>query len=93
MRRLMGSLGLVDLDAPPEVVGGGVAGLRVFAGYAGWQKDQLEGEIETGSWYVVAAEPRDAFSDQPKILWRVVLRRQRGELALVSTFPDDPTLN
>jgi len=26
-------------------------------------------------------------------LWRAVLRRQPGELALVSTWPDDPTMN
>ena len=93
VRRLIGSLGLVDLDAPPEVVAGGVAGLRIFAGYAGWSGGQLEREIGEGSWYVVDCEPRDPFSDSPQALWRSVLRRQRDRLALVSTFPDDPRLN
>jgi putative transcriptional regulator len=93
VRRIIGSLGLVDLDTPPQEVAGGVAGLRIFAGYAGWSAGQLEGEIGEGAWYVVDAESRDPFSDTPETLWRQVLRRQRGELALVSTYPEDPALN
>ena len=93
VRRIIGSLGLVDLDTPPQVVAGGVAGLRIFAGYAGWSGGQLEDEIREGAWYVVDSEPWDPFSDTPHRLWREVLRRQRGELALVSTYPEDPTLN
>jgi putative transcriptional regulator len=93
VRRIIGSLGLVDLEAPPQAVVSGVAGLRIFAGYAGWSGGQLEAEIGEGAWYVVDAEARDPFSDAPETLWRQVLRRQRGELALVSTYPEDPTLN
>lgn len=93
VRRIIGSLGLVDLDLPPEVIARGVAGLRIFAGYSGWGEGQLEGEIADGAWYIVDAEARDAFSDAPESLWREVLRRQRGDLALLSTFPDDPSLN
>jgi len=93
VRRIIGSLGLVDLDTSPDALAGDVAGLRIFAGYAGWSSGQLEGEIGEGAWYVVDAEPRDPFTDAPEGLWRAVLRRQRGDLALVSTYPDDPTMN
>lgn len=93
VRLLIGSVGLVDLDAPPEVVAPGLAGLRIFAGYAGWSAGQLEAEIGQGAWYVVDSEPRDAFSDRPERLWPDVLRRQRGRLAMISTFPDDPNMN
>lgn len=93
VRRIIGSLGLVDLDTPPEVVVQELAGLRIFAGYAGWEAGQVEREIAEGSWYVVDAEPRDAFTDAPLDMWREVLRRQRGDLAMVSTFPADPSLN
>jgi putative transcriptional regulator len=93
VKRIIGSLALVDLDMPPEIISGGVAGLRIFAGYAGWGAGQLEAEIEDGAWYVVDAESRDPFTDAPELLWRQVLRRQRGELAFVSTFPEDPALN
>jgi putative transcriptional regulator len=93
VRRVVGSLGLVDLDAPPEVVATGVTGLRIFAGYAGWSGGQLESEIRRGAWYVVDAESTDPFSEEPTSLWRRVLRRQRGELAFVSTYPEELSLN
>ena len=93
VKRIIGSLGLVDLDTPPEVVAGSVAGLRIFAGYSGWSGGQLEAEIEQGAWYVVDAEPRDPFSDHPERLWREVLRRQRGDLAFVASYPDDVSMN
>lgn len=93
VKRIIGSLGLVDLDAPPEIIAGDVSGLRIFAGYAGWGEGQLEREVGEGAWYVVDAEARDPFTDAPQALWGQVLRRQRGDLALVSTYPDDPALN
>jgi putative transcriptional regulator len=93
VRRLVGSLGLVDLDTPPEVVVPELSRLRIFAGYSGWSAGQLEGEIAEGAWYVVDAEPGDAFTDTPEDLWSDVLRRQGGDLALVATFPDDPSMN
>lgn len=86
-------LGLVDLDAPPEVLAAELDALRVFAGYAGWGEGQLESEVREGAWYVVAPEPGDPFVADPEGLWRNVLRRQGGDLALVSTFPEDPSLN
>lgn len=92
-RQVSGRLGLVDLDAPPELLAAELGGLRIFAGYAGWSPGQLEQELADGAWYVVDAEPGDAFTPDPVGLWRRVLRRQRGDLALVATFPDDPSLN
>lgn len=88
-----GRVGLVDLDAPPALLAGALLQLRLFAGYSGWGVGQLRSEIEEGAWYVVQAEPGDAFTAEPGTLWRSVLRRQEGDLALVATFPDDPTLN
>jgi putative transcriptional regulator len=86
-------LGLVDLDVPPEVLAAEVTELRVFAGYAGWGAGQLRSEIDEGAWFVLAGEPHDVFIDDPEQLWRQVLRRQGGELAIVATFPEDPSLN
>ena len=93
VKRLFGGIGLVDLDTPPALVMPEVAGLRIFAGYAGWSPGQLEGEIASGGWYVVEAEGRDAFTDVPATLWQRVLRRQRDHLAFVATFPADPEMN
>src|SRR5207249_3616283 len=75
---LRGRIGLVDLDAPPQLLEGGIASLRVFAGYAGWGPGQVQAEIEEGAWYVLPAEPADAFAAEPERLWQVVLRRAGG---------------
>jgi len=90
---LMARIGLVDLDTPPQLLAGGIDSFRVFAGYAGWGPGQLRAEIEEGAWYVVPAEASDAFAPEPELLWQAVLRRAGGTLALVATYPDDPSLN
>ncbi|MBB4925460.1 YqgE/AlgH family protein [Kitasatospora kifunensis] len=92
-RRVHGAIGLVDLEAPPQVLAGELGGLRVFAGYSGWTPGQLEAEIAEGAWYLVDAEPGDISCLRPELLWRAVLRRQRGALAMLATYPEDPTLN
>ncbi|RVU24491.1 YqgE/AlgH family protein [Streptomyces antnestii] len=92
-RRVHGAIGLVDLEAPPELLAAALGSLRIFAGYAGWGPGQLESELTDGAWYVVESEPGDVSSTEPEGLWRAVLRRQRSELAMVATYPDDPSLN
>ncbi|MFE6667709.1 YqgE/AlgH family protein [Streptomyces sp. NPDC057697] len=92
-RRVYGAIGLVDLEAPPELLAAALGSLRIFAGYAGWGPGQLETELNEGAWYVVESEPGDVSSPRPEHLWRAVLRRQRSELAMIATYPDDPSLN
>lgn len=82
-------LNLIDLSLPP---GEDNHPVRIYSGYSGWGSEQLESEIAMGSWYVVQASPDDPF-DTGEDQWRRVLRRQSGFLSIVSTFPDDPTLN
>ena len=92
-RSISGTLGLLDLDTPAELIVPGLACLRIFAGYAGWSPDQLDGEVDQGHWYVVPALSDDIFRLDSGDLWRDVLRRQPGELAMHSTRPADPDLN
>ena len=42
---------------------------------------------------MLSGEPADAFADEPERLWKQVLRRQGGNLAMVANYPDDPALN
>jgi len=86
-------VGTVDLSSDPELIAESIVGARLFSGYAGWDSDQLEEEIEEGSWYVVPAEARDPISADPEGLWRRVLRRQGGALTVVAGFPEDPAMN
>jgi putative transcriptional regulator len=86
-------VGTVDLAADPAGMADSIGGARLFSGYAGWDTDQLEVEIDEGSWYVMPAEARDPISADPEGLWRRILKRQGGALAVVSGFPEDPALN
>ncbi len=92
-RRVAGALGMVDLDAPTELVAGSLSAMRIFAGYAGWGAEQLEGEIDQGSWYVVSAQAGDPFRGDTSVLRRDVMRRQPGMLAWHVSRPVDPDLN
>lgn len=91
--RIVENVGLVGDGSEVEDLVQQTRRARVFAGYAGWGPDQLEDEVGEGAWYVVPAEPGDAFTDDPEHLWRDVLARQPGELARVSLVPAEPRLN
>jgi putative transcriptional regulator len=90
---LQGTLGTVDLETDPVFVGPWIEQLRIFAGYAGWGAGQLESELESEAWWAFDASADDVFSGDPANLWKRVLRRQGGHLAVVSAYPPDPTLN
>jgi len=92
-RRLFDNVGLLNLDTPVEIADGAYADLRIFAGYAGWDAGQLEEELDRSLWYVVGARSGDVFDPDPETLWRRVLRRQGGDLALLSTWTPDPESN
>jgi putative transcriptional regulator len=85
---------LVDLDGDPAELAGRVTGLRVFAGYAGWSPGQLAGEISEGAWACVPGHTDDVLdaASGPE-LWRRVMGRQSGRLAVLATAPADPTVN
>ncbi len=87
--RVVGDFGPVDLDGAPELH----AQVRIFAGYAGWGRSQLDAEIERGDWIVVDAVETDLVTAAPDGLWASVLRRQRGSLAILALAPEDATQN
>lgn len=88
-----GALALVDLGSDPSLLVPRVRGLRVFAGYAGWDAGQLDVEIGRGDWVVAPALPDDVLAPTGVDLWGRVLRRQGMPLALLATYPDEPRHN
>ena len=92
---LLGRIGTADLGRTPGDVRGDLEAVRVFAGYSGWGPGQLDRELEQGGWFVVDAHPDDLLTPDPASLWRVVLRRQGGDVAVSANYPRDaePTAN
>lgn len=90
---VVGPVGALHVRPESDEIDARVEELRVFSGYAGWGPDQLEGEIEAGGWFVADAQPDDSLSLEPDGLWRRVLLREGGTLALFANFPADPSMN
>jgi putative transcriptional regulator len=86
-------VGVLDIQAGIDDLRESVDSVRLFAGYAGWAADQLEGEVAEGAWAIVDAEPDDIHGDQPEDLWVRVLRRQAGPLKLMAWYPPDVSLH
>lgn len=94
-RRVVGALGIIDLDTPADELVPHLQALRIYAGYAGWSPGQLEDELERGSWAVVSPGDlvSDAFLADPEQLWGAVLRRAGGSLAWWPRHPGDASVN
>ena len=90
--RLIGDIGSVNLSLGASQLGGGT-GPRLFFGCAGWKADQLEGELDSGAWFVVDPEPGDVLTDNPEGLWSAVLARQPNELSWFANYPDNLRAN
>ncbi len=89
---ILGSIGTVDLDGDPGDIPG-LRSVRMFAGYAGWQAGQLEGELLSGSWFVVDTTVDDVLDPEPNTLWWRVLGRQAGAIGRLRNYPADPWVN
>lgn len=53
--------------------------VRFYAGYSGWGKGQLEGELQTGSWLTTPATAACIFHRKEEDLWQTVVRRATGD--------------
>ncbi|XP_038990185.1 uncharacterized protein LOC103706109 isoform X2 [Phoenix dactylifera] len=63
---------------------------RFFVGYAGWQFDQLQEEIESDYWVVAACSSqliRSALADSSSNLWQEILQLMGGQYSELSRKP------
>ncbi len=90
MNYLFNDIYAVDMD---QLTDSRIESLRIFMGYAGWDANQLEEEIDAGAWFAVDSLTGDVFTSQPDNLWHDVLFRQGGSLAMVANYPLHPRLN
>jgi putative transcriptional regulator len=64
-----------------------ISDLRVISGKAQWTRDQLDGEIMEGVWYVFPAGADLVFGD-PKDLWSMLVKGGQLEEAAAGSDPD-----
>ncbi len=65
--------------------------IQFFAGYAGWEAGQLEEEMQDNSW-IVSRNNTEIFK-MSVYMWKEILEKMGGKNKLISTFPEDPSLN
>ena len=67
--------------------------LRGFLGYAGWTKNQLEGELASNAWAVVKVSAGALDTLDGLEMWRALIGRASPELRLLADSPDEPENN
>lgn len=69
---------------------------RLFSGYSGWDKGQLDGEMEAGGWLTCPATAEFVFY-KPDDLWeqlvRIIAREILAPAIKTNQLPSDPSLN
>ncbi|AUH67522.1 MULTISPECIES: YqgE/AlgH family protein [Gordonia] len=93
LHQVLGPVAMVDLDADPDELAQVLTGVRIFAGYAGWDAGQLDEELAEGSWIVAQGLPTDLLAEPSVDVWQRVLARQPWPLPLLSTYPRHPEEN
>jgi putative transcriptional regulator len=66
---------------------------KFFVGYSGWGAGQLEGEMESGSWLIVAASVDMVFSDDERRWQKLIKQITLGQWIDPKRIPDDPSVN
>lgn len=67
--------------------------LRVFLGYAGWSKNQLESEIAHNSWLVVRPHPELLRADADEDTWRRIMDGLGPMYRVLADAPEDASEN
>lgn len=67
--------------------------LRVFLGYAGWSKNQLEQEIALNSWLVLRPHPELLRADADDRTWRLIMNSLGPMYRVLADAPGDASQN
>jgi putative transcriptional regulator len=67
------------------------SGLRIYIGYCGWGPQQLENEVNNGSWYIFSRSEDLAFDAKPDTLWsRLIGKAELANLLKLTLLAHPP---
>lgn len=67
--------------------------IRFFVGYSGWEENQLEEEISTGSWIISDMDANYLFRILPDYLWKKSLQDLGSTYSVIAGMDDYPNWN
>ena len=67
--------------------------MRVFAGYSGWEGNQLEYEVKENSWILKEKNLKLTMQYSNKDYWSEIIRKMDKKYAIWANFPKNPSLN
>ena len=67
--------------------------IKFFIGYSGWDFEQLNEEIKQESWIIAENKNKTIQELNNEDLWHSSLQNMGGKPALLSNFPENPSLN
>src|SRR5947209_6040985 len=82
-----------DKDGVEEILTSGRERVKCFAGYAGWGKGQLAGEIEEGAWLSYPATAELVFDEISHDWSKLLTHMTYGKELPIERIPDDPSVN
>jgi putative transcriptional regulator len=82
-----------DRDAIEALLVAATKPFKVFGTYSGWSPNQLEGELEEGSWIVCDATAAHVFSGDPNLWQHLSSRANVSKYVRPDRIPDDPSVN
>jgi putative transcriptional regulator len=67
--------------------------IKFFVGYAGWEPQQLENEMQDKAWFVNQADFKSIMSEETADTWGNELKKLGSNYAVLANFPEEPGLN
>ena len=70
-----------------------ISDIRFFLGYSGWERNQLEDEINSDSWFISENNYSNIFAVDNETIWKNKLLEKGGKYKIWANAPGDIQLN
>ncbi|THH41446.1 YqgE/AlgH family protein [Neolewinella litorea] len=67
--------------------------IRFFVGYSGWSDQQLQEEIDGGSWVTAKMYPNYLFKSEPDELWAQVMQNKGNTFSVIAGMSEEANYN